>query len=77
MKKMKSKTTNRRVVKNMRELEMLKENLQYQQLLSEKKLLNSSVKIIDSFSGTVKDWAFEFGLSLARHIFSGSGKNSE
>ncbi|WP_321997062.1 hypothetical protein [Draconibacterium orientale] len=51
-------------VKNMRELELMKENLEYRQKLNEKQLLGSSVAIIDNFTDGLKDWAFEFGTHL-------------
>ncbi|WP_319501111.1 hypothetical protein [uncultured Draconibacterium sp.] len=51
-------------VKNMRELELMKENLEYRQKLNEKQLLGSSVGIINNFTDGLKDWAFEFGTHL-------------
>lgn len=59
-------------VKNMRELELMKENLEYRQLLSEKKLLGSSVAIVDTFTDGLKDWAFEFGTSLFMKLIHGA-----
>ena len=61
-------------VKNMRELELLKENLEYRQLLSEKKLIGSSVSIVDNFTDGLKDWAFEFGTSLFMNLIHGANK---
>ena len=64
MKKMSSKKNKIRTVRNMRELELLQENLEYQRIITEKKLLNTSVHIVDSFTDAIKDWAFEFGTTL-------------
>lgn len=61
-------------VRNMRELELMKENLEYRQLLSEQKLLGSSVAIVDNFTDGLKNWAFEFGTSLFVNLIHGSKK---
>ena len=62
-------------VKNMRELELMKENLEYRQKLNEKQLLGSSVGIINNFTDGLKDWAFEFGTHLFLDLIRGR-KNS-
>lgn len=59
-------------VKNMRELELIKENLEYRQQLNEKQLLGSSVAIINNFTDGLKDWAFEFGTHLFLDLIRGS-----
>lgn len=61
----------------MRELELVQENMEYQQLLTEKKLLGSSVKIVDSFTDSIKDWAFEFGTTLVLRLIRGNDKNED
>ena len=58
-------------VKNMRELELMKENLEYRQKLNEKQLLGSSVGIINNFTDGLKDWAFEFGSHLVLDLIRG------
>lgn len=62
-------------VKNMRELELLKENLKYRLSISEKNLLGSSVGIIDNVTDGLKDWAFEFGTSLVMNFIRRSQKH--
>ena len=62
-------------VKNMRELELLKENLKYRLSISEKNLLGSSVGIIDNVTDGLKDWAFEFGTSLVMNFIRRSRKH--
>lgn len=52
-------------VKNMQELDILRENLQNQQLIYEKELVHSSVNIIDNFRFKIKDLFFDLGTSLA------------
>lgn len=58
----------------MRELELMQKNLEYQQLISEKKLLGTSANIVDNFSESIKDWAFEFGIALVLRLFNHSKK---
>ncbi|MBN2636699.1 MAG: hypothetical protein JXR61_10550 [Prolixibacteraceae bacterium] len=62
-------------IKNIRELELMQKNLEYQQLISEKKLLGTSANIVDDFSESLKDWAFEFGIALVTRLFLKSKKN--
>lgn len=69
---MNSKKNKVRSVRNMRELELLQENLEYQRLLSEKKLLGTSAKIVGNFTDSVKQWAFEFGTSVLLKLIKGS-----
>ena len=61
-------------IKNMRELELMQKNIEYRQLLSEKKLLGSSVGIIDNLTSGLKDWAFEFGSALFLNLIRGNKK---
>jgi hypothetical protein len=55
----------------MRELELIQKNMEYERLLSEKQLLGSSTKIVDNFTEAIKDWAFEWGTSLALRLIRG------
>lgn len=64
-------------IRNLRELELMKKNLEYRQLLSEKKLLNSSVNIVDNVTDGLKDWAFEWGTSLVLRLFFGRHRNED
>lgn len=48
----------------MRELELMKKNLEYKQLLCEEDMLGSSTAIIDDFTKQLKHMAFEWGTSL-------------
>lgn len=73
----KTKQHKMRRIKNMRELELVQENLEYQQLMSEKKLIGSSAKIVDDFTDGLKSWAFEFGTSLALRLIQGRKEKAE
>ena len=73
----KAKKNKMRRIRNMRELELMKENLEYQQLISERKLIGSSVKIVDDFADSLKSWAFEWGTSLALRLIRGKHENEE
>ena len=65
-----------KTIRNMRELELMKKNIEYQQLISEKKLLGSTANIVDDVTDGLKSWAFELGTSLALKLIYGS-KNEE
>ena len=56
-------------IKNMRELELLKKNIKYQQMLHEKELTTSSVKILNNFGDRLKDFAFELGAKMVLSMF--------
>lgn len=64
-----------KTIKNMRELELMKENLKYQQILTEKNLLSSSATIVDNFTDGIKTWAFEWGTSVAMKLIFGAKKD--
>jgi hypothetical protein len=61
----------------MRELELVQENLEYQRLLTEKKLLGNSAKIVDNFTDSIKDWAFEFGTAIVLRLIRGNSKEKK
>lgn len=63
-------------VRNMRELELLKENLEYRMTVSEKKLLGSAATTINNFTDGLKDWALKFGTSLVINFIRGSKYNN-
>lgn len=59
----------------MRELNLLKENLEYRRVITEKKLLGSSAALINNFTDGLKDWAFKFGTSLIINLIRNSKKH--
>ena len=61
----------------MRELELLQENLEYQQRISEKNLIGSTAKIVDNATDKLKDWAFEWGTSLVLRLFRSGDHKSD
>ena len=61
-------------IKNMRELELMREKLKYQELLYEKELVESSTELVDSVTDKLKDAAIEIGTRLLLRLFSPSKK---
>ncbi|MBN2891335.1 MAG: hypothetical protein JXL97_05675 [Bacteroidales bacterium] len=59
-----------RRIKNMRELELLQNNLKFKEQLAEKELAGSSAKILDNLTGKIKDLAFDLGTHLTMEIIS-------
>ena len=74
---MKSKGNKIRSIRNMRELELMQRNLENQRLLSEKKLLGASAKIVDSFTDSLKEWMFEFGASMVFRLLNAKKHKKE
>ncbi len=63
-------------IKNLRELELVQQNLEYKVIISEKELLGSTIHIADTFTSGLKDWAFEWGTSLALKLILGNEKEN-
>lgn len=61
----------------MRELNLIKENLEYQQDRYEKKIFKKSAKIIDNLADYVKDIAFGLGTSMVLKLISGFNKRKK
>lgn len=75
MKTMKKKI---RQIRNMRELDLVKENLEYRKTMHEDNIVKTSAKIVDGFTDKLKDLAFDLGMSMFTHLVSGlrKGKNN-
>lgn len=56
-------------IKNMRELQLVKQKLQYQEQLMEKEIIGTSTEIIEHFSEKLKDFAFELSMRLILQLF--------
>lgn len=56
-------------VKNMRELALVKKNLKYQEKLYENELNASSANIINNFSDSLKNFAFDWGTKMVLLLF--------
>lgn len=63
-------------VKNMRELNLVKNNLEYRELLYEKELTESTADMVNTFGDKLKDFAFEVGTKLVLVLFK-RNKNSK
>jgi len=61
-------------VRNMRELSLVKKNLEYQELLYEKELTESTAGMVNTFGDKLKDFAFEFGTKLVLTLFKRNRK---
>ncbi|MBN1986009.1 MAG: hypothetical protein JW761_06865 [Prolixibacteraceae bacterium] len=59
-----------RRIKNMRELQLLQNNLKFKEQLAEKELAGSSAKILDNLTGKLKDLAFDLGTHLTMEIIA-------
>jgi hypothetical protein len=64
-----------KAIKNMRELDLMKEKLEYQELFYEKELVGNSAEIIDNVTDKLKDAAVDFATRLLLQIILPSKKN--
>ena len=63
-----------KAIKNMRELELMREKLKYQELLYEKELVDSSAELVESVTDKLKEAAIDIGTRLLFRLFSPSAK---
>jgi len=63
-------------IKNMTELELLRQKLKYKELLLEKDLIGSTADITEHFTDKIRDFAFDFGIRIFQFLFS-RGKHEE
>ncbi len=70
------KETAMKAIKNIRELELMKEKLEYQVLFYEKEMVGNSASIVDNITDKLKDAAFDLGLKLLLQLFTPSRKKS-
>ncbi len=70
-----------KAIRNMRELKLMKKQLQYKEQLYEKELIGSSANVFENVSDSIRDFAFEFGMRLATRLITGywrhKGKNDK
>jgi hypothetical protein len=55
----------------MRELKMMKRQLQYKEQLFEKEMVGSSANVLENLGDKLRDFAFEFGMKLATRLITG------
>jgi len=63
-----------KAIKNMRELNLMREKLKYKQLLYEKEMVGNSAEIIDNVTDKLKEAAFDLGTRLIFLLISPSKK---
>lgn len=60
-----------KTLKNMRELQLMKQKLEYQEKLYEKEIVGSTADIVDNLTDKIRDWAFQFGTHLILQLIHG------
>lgn len=59
-----------KIIKNRRELELMREKLKYQELLYEKELVANSAELVESITDKMKDAAIDIGTRLLMRLIS-------
>lgn len=57
-----------KALKNMRELKLMKQRLEYQERLYEKEITGSTADILDNLTDKLRDFAFQFGSHLVLQL---------
>lgn len=65
-----------KALKNMRELQLMKQKLEYQERLYEKEITGSTADILDNLTDKLRDLAFQFGSHLVLQLIHGKRKKS-
>lgn len=65
-----------KAVKNLRELQLLKQKLEYQERLYEKEITGSVADIVDNLTDKLRDVAFQFGSHLVLRLIRSRGRKS-
>ncbi|MFW6246271.1 MAG: hypothetical protein ACOC13_02350, partial [Tangfeifania sp.] len=60
-----------KTIRNMRELKLMKKQLQYKEQLYEKEMIGSSASVFENLGDSIRDFAFEFGMKLATRLVTG------
>ncbi len=63
-----------KAMKNMRELQLLKQKLEYQEKLYEKEITGSTADIVENLTDKLRDLAFQFGSHLILQLIHGKSK---
>jgi hypothetical protein len=71
---MKKNKIRMKALKNMRELQLMKQKLEYQERLYEKEIAGSTADIVDNFTDKLRDLAFQFGSHLILQLIYGRKK---
>jgi len=59
-----------KAIKNMRELDLMREKLKYKVLFYEKELVGNSADLVENVTDKLKDAAFDFGFRLMWQLIS-------
>ncbi|MFO8068067.1 MAG: hypothetical protein R6U11_10845 [Bacteroidales bacterium] len=65
-----------KTIRNMRELQLVKQKLEYQEKLCEKEMAASTADIVDNMADKLKDVAFDLGTRLILRFFK-LGRNHD
>jgi hypothetical protein len=57
-----------KALRNMRELQLMKQKLEYQERLYEKEIARSTADIVDNLTDKLRDLAFQFGTHLVLRL---------
>lgn len=57
-------------IKNLRELNLMKQKLQVKEKLYEKELVASTAFLVDHLTDKLRDLTFEFGMRITSHLIS-------
>ncbi len=66
-----------KAIRNMRELYLMKEKLEYQEKLYEKEIASSTADIIDNLTDKLRDMAFELGARLMLKLITRDRKHEK
>ena len=64
-------------IRNMRELELMKQNLSFKIMLLEDKMIDRSGDMVDTLTNRLRDVAFEMGMKLISNLFFRKDKDKE
>lgn len=69
MKKKNKDPIRMKTIRNIRELELMEQKLRMKQELDEKKLTESSSRLLENLTGTLRDITFEAGTAIALNLY--------
>ncbi len=66
---MKRKRNSIKTIRNLHELQLLKQNIEFREKFYKKEISGVSSDIIDNFFDKMRDFAFEFGAKMITQLF--------
>lgn len=64
-------------IRNLHELELVKQKLKYKEALNEKQLTDTTAKIVNNFTDGLKDFAFDLAMNIVLKLFAGKEKKED